>query len=229
MMCSFYRLFLSALLQQFTSIIEKPYKDSGGQALRQAARKIWRKNERIRFQKERERVMPTRAFCSFNPVWIFFIRKELKLVQILFTSPVQFYFYSLLWTYLLGVKISEGGGNIQAEVIPAKTVLLAGPHGNEVVGDQLLVSSLKFMIMLVSLSSRPNDIHKVLFYLQSDHLFLLPQHCDQSLTPQQKFQTQGSVFQLRLTFRLISIQLPTTTAFTSGQKLSCCQGGNFFC
>ena len=71
----------------------------------------------------------------------------------------------ILWTYLLGVKISEGGGHIQAEVIPAKTVLLAGPHGNEVVGDQLLVSSLKFMIILVSLSFRPNDIHKVLFYL----------------------------------------------------------------
>ena len=68
-------------------------------------------------------------------------------------------------TYLLGVEISEGGGHVQTEVIPAKTVLLAGPHGNEVVGDQLLVSSLKFMIMLVSLSSRPNDIHKVLFYL----------------------------------------------------------------
>ena len=38
------------------------------------------------------------------------------------------------------MKISEGGGNIQAEVIPAKTVLLAAPHGNEGVGDQLLVS-----------------------------------------------------------------------------------------
>jgi len=43
---------------------------------------------------------------------------------------------------LLGVKISEGGGHIQTEVIPAETVLLAGPHGNEVGGDQLLVSFL---------------------------------------------------------------------------------------
>jgi len=43
---------------------------------------------------------------------------------------------------LLGVEISEGGGHVQTEVIPAKTVLLAGPHGNEGVGDQLLVSYL---------------------------------------------------------------------------------------
>ena len=84
---------------------------------------------------------------------------------VLFTSLLDFISICILCTYLLGVKISEGGGHIQAEVIPAKTVLLAGPHCNEVVGDQLLVSSLKFMIILVSLSFRPNDIHKVLFYL----------------------------------------------------------------
>ena len=84
--------------------------------------------------------------------------------------PSLFSFSSLsneqdISTYLLGVEISEGGGHVQTEVIPAKTVLLAGPHGNEGVGDQLLVSYLKFMIILVSFSFRPNDIHKVLFYL----------------------------------------------------------------
>ena len=106
--------------------------------------------------------MPTRAFCSFNPEWVIFHQERAERAETetdIYSTPC------ILWTYLLGVKISEGGGHVQTEVIPAKTVLLAGPHGNEVVGDQLLVSSLKFMIILVSFSFRPNDIHKVLFYL----------------------------------------------------------------
>ena len=114
------------------------------------------------------RVMPTRAFCSFNPEWDI-SHQETPETETWYFSPLSLSLQDnsicILFTYLLGMKISEGGGHVQTEVIPAKTVLLAGPHCNEVVGDQLLVSSLKFMIILVSLSFRPNDIHKVLFYL----------------------------------------------------------------
>ena len=40
------------------------------------------------------------------------------------------------------MKIPEGGGHVQTEVVPAQTVLLAGPHGSEVVGDQRLIWNL---------------------------------------------------------------------------------------
>ena len=135
----------------------------------QPSGKIWRK--KMEGSDFRERVMPTRAFCSFNPEWDIFHQERAETETDIYSSwyfstlPLSLSRSNTGLTYLLGMKISEGSGHIQAEVIPAKTVLLAGPHGYEVVGDQLLVSSLKFMIILVSLSFRPNDIHKVLFYL----------------------------------------------------------------
>ena len=51
----------------------------------------------------RERVMPTRAFCSFNPEWVIFHQERAETETDIYScwyfspllSPKQFYLYSL--------------------------------------------------------------------------------------------------------------------------------------